>query len=116
MPDKADHRVEMFHLAQQRLCAGLPAWERRIRVGDIFHNEDLTFEQRRDAIVKRIRASGWIEASTYGFGDLDALVDELADARDADGFDEVWDAIYDIADYDRVWIETGQNTGGTRDA
>ena len=31
---------------------------------------------------------------------------ELAEAENADRFDGVWEAIYDEADYDRVWIDT----------
>jgi len=33
-------------------------------------------------------------------------VDELADAETGDDFDAPWDALYDEADLDRVWIAT----------
>ncbi len=78
-------------------------WLLTINVADVFRNEDMTFEQRRDAIVQRIHASGWIAEDDYTLGDL---VDELGDAADTDDFDAVWDEIYNQADADRVWIAT----------
>lgn len=105
MPDTAEHRAEMHQLATERRTAGKPVWDRKIRLADVFHNEDMTFEQRRDAIVARLRGSNWLKGRDEG-DTLVMLVEELADARDADEFDGPWDAIYDEADYDRVWIET----------
>lgn len=105
MPDTVEHRVEMYRLAQERRAAGKPAWDRKVKLGAVFHNEELTFEERRDAIVKIIRDSPWFK--DYDEGDeLPQYVEELADAADADEFDSTWDAVYDIADADRVWIET----------
>jgi hypothetical protein len=101
MPDSPDHRAAMHQLAQQRRKDGLPRWDRTIQLGDVFHNEDMTFEQRRDAIVARVRESGWrID------GVLEDLLEELSDAEDSEEFGEQWDEIYDLADEDRVWIET----------
>lgn len=105
MPDTADHRVEMHRIASQRRAEGKPIWDRKIQLKDVFHNESLAFDQRRDAIVSRIKASGWLE----GRDDSDhlvLLVEELAEVGDADAFDEVWSDIYDEADHDRVWIAT----------
>jgi hypothetical protein len=105
MPDTADHRAEMFSLAHQRRAAGLPLWERTVNLREVFHNEEMTFEQRRDAIVRILRASPWLA----GRGEFDALVeivDLLADACDAEEFDGWWSELYDHADYDRVWIAT----------
>lgn len=105
MPRTVDHIVETHQLAQQRRAAGRPVWDRRVSLADVFHNEDMTFEARRDAIVARIRASAWFKS--YGSGDeLHLFVEELADAADGDEFDGPWDCIYDIADIDRVWIAT----------
>lgn len=78
-------------------------WLLTINLRDVWRNEGMTFEQRRDAIVTRIRNSGWITEDHYTLGDL---VDELADAVNTDAFDAVWDLIYDHADADRVWIAT----------
>lgn len=100
MTDKAEHRAAMHSLATERRAAGLPAWDKRINLADVFHNQDLTFEQRRDAIVKRIYGSGWNSDEAY------TLAADLADTQNAEEFDEVWNAVYDLADYDRVWIAT----------
>ncbi len=105
MPDTADHRVEMHRLASQRRTEGKPIWDRKIDLKDVFHNDAMTFEEKRDAIVGRIRASGWLD----GRGEFDELVmfvEELADTDNLEWFDSVWDHIYDIADRDRVWIGT----------
>jgi hypothetical protein len=59
----------------------------------------MTFEEKRDAIIGRIRESGWQSE------DLDNALGELAEAEDAADFDEVWDLIYDLADEERVWID-----------
>lgn len=105
MPDTVEHRVEMHRLAQQRRAAGRPVWEHQVDVSDVFHNDDLTFEQRRDKIVARVRQSVWFKSKDES-DDLPQWVEELADAEDTGEFDPVWGAIYDEADYDRVWIKT----------
>lgn len=105
MPDTVDHRVEMYRLAQERQKAGQPVWDRKISVRDVFRNEAMIFEQRRDAIVNRLRTSGWF-AGRDMFDELATAVEGLAGSDDAEEFDGWWDEIYDIADCDRVWIET----------
>ncbi len=103
MPRDIEHIVDTHRIAQQRRDAGLPIWDRRINLAGVFRNENLTFEERRDAIVRKIRASGWVTDESWS---LDNLVEELGDTENVDEFDAVWDAIYDQADIDRVWIET----------
>jgi hypothetical protein len=105
MPDTADHRAEMHQLATERRKAGKPIWDRKVNLADVFHNEDITFEQRRDAIVTRIRTTPWFKGYDE-YDDLPQFVEELADAADAAEFRDPWDCIYDIADADRVWIAT----------
>lgn len=100
-----EHKVEMHQLARERQDAGLPVWDRKLRLADVFRNEDMSFEERRDAIVARIRATAWFKG--YGEGDdLPQFVEELAGTQTPDEFDGPWDCIYDQADADRVWIET----------
>ncbi len=105
MPDTADHRADMHRLATERREAGKPIWAHKINLADVFHNDDLTFEQKRDAIVRRIRASRWFKDYDE-HDDLPQFVEELADAEDKHAFNSPWDCIYDIADADRVWIAT----------
>ncbi len=109
MPRTVDHIVETHRVAQARRDVGQPIWAHRIDVSHVFHNEDMTFEQRRDAIVRILRASPWLREDTGNLmhlWTLQELVDELAETRDGDEFDGPWDALYDEADYDRVWIRT----------
>jgi hypothetical protein len=103
MPRTVDHIVATHHLAQERRDAGLPIWDRKLNVADVFRNDEMSFEERRDAVVARIRRSGWIETGNWN---LSHLVDGLASAEAVEEFDGWWDEIYDEADADRVWIET----------
>ncbi len=105
MPDTPEHRADMFLLAQERKEAGLPVWERKIQLGDVFRNDEMTFTQRRDAICKRIKVSGWMKLHEEDY-DFETLLEELANVDDPDDFDYWWDQLYDYADEDRVWIDT----------
>lgn len=80
-------------------------WKYTINLKDVFHNDELTFIESRDAIVKRLRQSAWFKGKDE-FDDLPQLVEELADTASEVEFDEVWDAIYNEADADKVWITT----------
>jgi hypothetical protein len=95
----------MFALGQERLRAGKPMWERKISVADVFHNDAMTFPEIRDAVVRKLRDSAWFKSKDE-YDDLPQLVEELAEVEDTSDFDNVWDAIYDEADADRVWITT----------
>ena len=105
MPDTADHRADMYRLSRERIAAGKPSWEHHINLRDVFHNDDLPFEQKRDAIIRRIRATTWFK-DCHQDDDLVYLVEELAETEDATSFDDLWRDFYDIADADRVWIAT----------
>jgi hypothetical protein len=79
-------------------------WDHKLNVSDVFNNDDLTMEQKRDKIVARIKASAFYKPDDY---ELDEIVDELSQVDDEDYFDLVWNAFYDWCDIDkRVWIET----------
>ena len=105
MPDTADHRAAMYRLATERRAAGLPVWDGTLKLADVFHNDHLTFERKRDAIVGRIRATPWFKDKDE-YDDLVYLVEELAETEDNGSFNSLWSDLYDMADADRVWIET----------
>lgn len=105
MPRTVDHIVETHRLARARQDAGLPIWDRRINLKDVFRNEDMTFEQRRDVIVRRIKRSPWY-TEQEDYSHLHDVVIDLEEADDAEEFDSAWDEMYDLADIDRVWIAT----------
>lgn len=79
-------------------------WDHKLLLGDVFHNEEMSFEQRRDAITARIR-----KARFYDVDDLTLweIVAGLANAEDTDEFDYWWDEFYNWCDWGkRVWVET----------
>lgn len=102
MPRTIESIVESHRAAAALRAAGRPIWAHRINLADVFRNDELSFEQRRDALVRRIRKSPWAK-DNYSLGEM---LDELADGTTVEDFDYVWDAIYDEADRDRVWIAT----------
>jgi len=105
VPNTPEHKATMYALGQQRRKAGLPSWKHTLDLRDVFHSDVLSFEDRRDIIVGRIRASSWFKEYRE-YDDLQMAVEELADTDEVEWFDAVWDAIYDIADADRMWIST----------
>ena len=81
----------------------MPTWKYKLQLADVWRNDDLTFIERRDEVVRRIKDSQfWDEDDT----ELYDIVDELADTDTPDYFDQVWDAFYDWADAERVWVAT----------
>lgn len=80
-------------------------WRERIELGNVFHDDSMEFNQRRDTIIDRIRKSRWFTSSSdESF--LTNIVDELANTQSEQEFNYVWNDVYDQADLDRVWIET----------
>lgn len=83
-------------------------WKHRLRLEDTFHNDDLTLEAKTEAIVTRIKASNWYGPANLD-GELGLILEELTDAAEADDvtwWDSVWNAFYDVADAERVWVTT----------
>lgn len=105
MPRTVEHRVKMARIARDRQAAGRPVWDHRINLAAVFHNQALTFEQRRDAVVRILRGSRWLSGRDE-FDPAVEAVDGLAWAEDAEEFDGWFDELYDYADADRVWITT----------
>lgn len=85
----------------------MAVWREVISLGDVSHNEGMEFPERRDAIVARLRASQW-----YKHNEISHLVEWwLGEAEDEEEFDQWWDELYDLADRDRVWIDTFARAG-----
>lgn len=84
----------------------MPTWKFKVDLSDVFHNDDLTFIDRRDAIVKRLRRGPWNTEKEDFYGDFDALLDELSETERIRDFDSVWEYVYDWADEHRLWITT----------
>lgn len=105
MHSTGEHWADMHRLARERLEAGKPVWDSKLRLADVWRNPEMTFTERRDAIVARIRASQWFKGYDE-YDDLPQFTEELSEVETAEDFDITWTQIYDIADADRVWIET----------
>ncbi|MFD9734393.1 hypothetical protein [Umezawaea sp. NPDC059074] len=78
-------------------------WLGTLELGDVFHDENAPFEQRRDEIVKRIKAADWYEPEDDG---LSCVLDDLAASPDVEAFDHSWEEFYYWADAARIWVET----------
>lgn len=74
----------------------------------VWRNLDMTFEQRRDEIVRRLRASRWFKDAGHPYTLLHQLVEELSDAKDTEAFNSAWEAISNEADADRARIALTQ--------
>lgn len=81
-------------------------WKHTLRLGDVFHNDDLTLAQKTEKITERFQALKIPEADRW---DAESTLEELADAAaedDVDWWDGAWNFFYDWADANRVWVET----------
>lgn len=103
MPRSIDHIVATHEAATALRRAGKPIWQHKIDVADIWNSDLPLIPDKRDRIVAKLRASSWFTGCDE-FDDLNEIVEELAEADTGHEFDRVWDALYDLADIDRVWI------------
>ncbi len=79
-------------------------WQHTVKIGDVLNSDELTFEQRRDAIVARLQESSAMKDGRKGEV-LTDLVADLADADDEDEYDWFMEDIYDLADTDKfLWV------------
>ncbi|MEU4558443.1 hypothetical protein AB0F72_08635 [Actinoplanes sp. NPDC023936] len=107
MPRTIDSILASHHAATERRNAGQPIWDRTLDVRDLFHNTDLSDADRYRRISERIQRSPWYQnRDADGFDEFGEAVRYLAQAEDAEEFNEYWDQIYDQADRDRVWVKT----------
>lgn len=80
-------------------------WTLTIDLSEVFHAEDLEFDDKKAKIVHILRTSGWMDRSAVP-NMLRTAIDNLEHILDVVDFDHAWERIYDIADAERVWIET----------
>lgn len=81
-------------------------WKHKLNLGDVFHNEDLEFEEIRDTVVVRLKRSSFYREVTSERIDFVDLVDELGGTETVGQFDFIWNSIYDYADAYDCWIST----------
>lgn len=102
MERSLDVKIAAHRAAAQRRAAGLNPWAVTIRLGDVWRDGHLTYEQKRDEIVARLTASGW-PAEDYL---VEQLVVEISETVDEDEFNDCWAELLDRADLARVRIDT----------
>jgi hypothetical protein len=84
----------------------MPVWHLTVNLEPVWGVTGIPFTEKRDRIVHLIRRSGWLN-NTLEKALLEELLGELAETPDATSFDGVFRDLYNLADDDRVWIETG---------
>lgn len=82
----------------------MPEWKYKVNLRDVFHMPDLTYIERRDKIVLRIRESDWYR--DHAVDDLEDILLELEDAENTGEFNAAWNDLYDVANEHRAWIAT----------
>lgn len=86
----------------------MPQWNRTIKLGDLiagWRAGEYGIEELADKVVERIEQSGWLDDTPYP----DTLRDHLNGLKQAttpEGYQAAFNPVYDVADDDRVWIET----------
>jgi hypothetical protein len=100
MPRTLDGIVAAHTVASERRKSGRPVWDGKIVAN---RDESRDFEWNRDEFVKALEVSAWFKRQSEG-DELRELWDEIKDAEDVDHFDFCLDAIYDLADEERIWI------------
>ena len=83
----------------------MPRWKHTLDIKAVWDDDEMDLPEKGKAIVEKIKAAPFWEEG----GELEELVDELADAAEADDehwFNLVWIGFYDWADAERVWVRT----------
>jgi hypothetical protein len=83
----------------------MAVWHLTLDLKGIWRDESLTFGEKRDKVVARIKTSGWRALTPYP-DHFDDLVAELEESLNSIEFEYAFDELYDLADSDRVRIET----------
>lgn len=92
----------MQHLLSPRQHIAAPV--HMVALGDILHDETLSFEEGRDRVVHTLRESEWLK-SVRDFDPVHEMVDDLADTRTHLEFLAEFEGIRDQADYHRVYLD-----------
>ena len=103
MPRSIESMLAASNLATERRRQGRPIWDERLRA---LRDDCAPFEKNRDWFVTALEESRWYRGQDLeAWGELQQLWDEIKDSETADHFDSCLDAIYDLADEARVWIQ-----------
>lgn len=80
-------------------------WKMRVDVAEFLQDESLSFEERRDGIVKALDDLVLLDVEPVDQVRFEDAVDGLRYSEDKDEFDQHWDDLYDWADDNALWVE-----------
>lgn len=111
--------VENHNAAEALRKQGKPIWTHTVRIGDLFpkdYDADAASLEQKQEIGKklsvRIRTSSWCKADIANWdedeyrSEVAMLAEEFDDVQDAQHFENLLEAMYDLADADRTWIDS----------
>lgn len=119
MPRTIDSILDSHHAADERRKAGKPIWDRKLRIKHLLSDDssDERAKQKGAEIAAILRNSSWLRhdkaqleadpdtAGQYVTSEIETLAEEFSDVETLDQLNGALDALYDLADIDRVWIE-----------
>jgi hypothetical protein len=80
-------------------------WQMTIDISKVFHDDEMSFEAKRDRIVAEIELSMWREITDSPLT-LDTVIAHLGVAQDEVHFNQIWSHVCDLANADKVWLQT----------
>lgn len=83
----------------------MAVWHLTVDFRDIWKDEGLSFRDLRDEVCRRLYQSEWENITEFPL-QLASLFHDLGLAQDESEFVYHWGFLYDIADFDRVWLAT----------
>lgn len=84
----------------------MATWNFTLELWDVWTNEALTFEDKRDEIVRRIRTAPFWGRDDMEWFALQDIALSIQDAANTGEFDREFRWFYDWADKHRVWVAT----------
>lgn len=113
MPRTIEGIVASHQAATERRKAGKPIWDHKLHIKHLLSNDgsDETAQETGRQIAQVLLASSWLKADEkengerMGGGEVAQVADEIKDVDDLEHLNAVLDALYGLADADRVWID-----------
>lgn len=97
-----EHRAAIHALAADLRKSGKSVWPYKLII-EFPKNAD--FNTKRSIIASSLESSRWFRAKGEDDSELWWIWDELKDADNMHHLELCVSALYDLADYDRCWIE-----------
>lgn len=79
-------------------------WNYTLHLSDIWNDDEMLFQSKRDEIVRRIKTSRFYDLEWTR--ELEDAVECLQDSCGPGEWDYAFEMFYDYADTHRVWVDT----------